>query len=217
MLYLKERQELCDVTQMIWDRWLTNAAGGNITVKVTDNHWIMTPTLCAQQKHNRLLPEDILVVDDTMTILEGNGKITRETNMHMGIYETDPRVKAVIHCHPKEIMPFAAMGIEMPLILENIKKLGSFPCLRFAPATTVELAEVVKEHVKGLVENGTSVPYGALLREHGIIVADTSLKKCYDIVERLESNAYTYIQSKVLELTGHKWATVDNHNYNTEE
>lgn len=217
MKYEQQRQELCDVTQMIWDRWLTNAAGGNITVKVSDEHWIMTPTLCAQQKHNRLVPSDILVVDKDYQIIEGDGGITRETNMHMAIYESDPRVKAIIHAHPKEIMPFAAMGIEMPLILENIKKLGTFPCLRFAPATTKELAAVVKEHVDGLVAAGKALPYGALLREHGIIVADTSLKKCYDIVERLESNAYTYIQTKVLELTGHKWAAIADHNYNLEE
>ncbi len=217
MLYKQERQDLCDVVRLMYDRWLTNAAGGNVTVKVNDKHWIMTPTLMSQDKWCRLVPENILVVDQDMNIVEGHGKMTRETNMHMAIYETDPRVKAIIHAHPKELMPFATMGIEMPLITEACKKMGSFPCLRYAPATSVELAEVVREHVQKLVKENHSLPYGTSLREHGVILADVSLKKCYDMLERLETNAYTYVQCKVLEASGHTFQSTEGHDYNTEE
>lgn len=208
MLYRLERQKLCDWMLVMYDRWLTNAAGGNVTVKVNDDHWIMTPTLMAQEKLCRLVPENILVVDKDLNIIEGDGNLTRETNMHMAIYETDPRVKAIIHAHPKEIMPFATMGITMPIINENLRKMGDLPCLEYAPATTVILAERVRDFVKSKVEANTALPYGAMLQEHGIILAETSLEKCYDILERLEANAYTYIQARVLEMTGHKWNAV---------
>ncbi len=217
MLYQSERQALCDVVASMFDRWLTNAAGGNVTVKINEEHWIMSPTLMAQEKFCKLTPDNILVVDKDMNIIEGDGGITRETNMHMAIYDTDPRVRAIIHAHPKEQMPFATMGIEIPLITEAVKKMVSFPCLRYAPATTVELANVVKEHVQGLLAQGRSLPYGASLREHGVIIADTSLKKCYDMLERMETNAYTYVQCKVLELTGHTFGSTDGHDYNVEE
>lgn len=213
MLYKLERQKLCDWTLTMYDRWLTNAAGGNITVKINEKHWLMTPTLMAQEKLCRMVPENILVVDKELNIIEGDGQLTRETNMHMAIYETDPRVGAVIHAHPKELMPFAAMGIKMPIINENLKKIGEFPCLPFAPATTVLLADEVRKFVQEKVDNKVSLPYGALLQEHGIILAETTLERCYDVLERLEANAYTYIQTKVLELTGHKWkeSTSNNH------
>ena len=206
MLYRLERQKLCDWMLVMYDRWLTNAAGGNVTVRINDEHWIMTPTLMAQEKLCRLVPENILVVDKDLNIVEGDGQLTRETNMHMAIYETDPRVKAVIHAHPKELMPFATMGIGMPIINENLRKMGDLPCLPYAPATTVVLAERVREFVDELVSKGANLPYGALLQEHGIILAETSLEKCYDVLERLEANAYTYIQAKILELTGHQWS-----------
>lgn len=217
MLYLLERQALCDVVASMFDRWLTNAAGGNVTAKVNDEHWIMSPTLMAQEKFCKLKPENILVVDKDLNIIEGDGGITRETNMHMAIYRADPRVRAIIHAHPKEQMPFATMGIEIPLITEAVKKMVSFPCLSYAPATTIELANIVKTYVEQLLKEERNLPYGAALREHGVIIADTSLKKCYDMLERMETNAYTYVQCKLLELTGHTYKSTDGHDYNLEE
>jgi len=55
------------------------------------------------------------------------------------------------------------------------------------------------------------------LQEHGIILAETSLEKCYDVLERLEANAYTYVQTKVLELTGHQWAKSTSHEHVSDE
>lgn len=198
-MYLEERQKLCTIVKSQFDRWLTNAAGGNVTVKVNEEHWIMTPTLMSQNKLCDLVPNNILVVDRDMNILEGDGKLTRETNMHMALYETDSRIKAVIHAHPKEMMVYAAMGVDMPLVCENVAKLGkTLECLEYAPATTVELAERVRDFAKRKVAEGAALPFGALLKGHGVILADKSLESCNDMLERLESNAYAYTQSSLL-------------------
>ena len=74
MLYQKEREEMCEVVKAMFDRDLTNAAGGNLSERMNENHFIMTPTLMAQQKLCRLEPEDILVVDKELNIIEGRGK-----------------------------------------------------------------------------------------------------------------------------------------------
>ena len=44
MMYKKEREELCEVVKLMFDRKLTNAAGGNVSVKINDEHIIMTPS-----------------------------------------------------------------------------------------------------------------------------------------------------------------------------
>lgn len=59
---MKERQNLCEVTQMMFDRFITNTAGRNITAKGSNEHWIMTPTLMSQVKFCRLEPDDILII-----------------------------------------------------------------------------------------------------------------------------------------------------------
>jgi len=147
MMFLDERIDLCEVARMMFDRYLTNAAGGNITVKVSEELFLMTPTLMSQAKFCRLTPEDILVVDKHGNIYEGKGKLTREFNMHMAAYEALPEAGAVIHGHAKESMVFASLGMQMPNLTEATQKLGDIATLEFAPATTKELAKIVREHL----------------------------------------------------------------------
>lgn len=214
MMYLEERNDLCVVTQMMFDRFITNAAGGNITVKVSEEHWIMTPTLMSQAKHCRLKPEEILVIDKNANIIEGDGKVTREVNMHMAIYDVMPKAGAVIHAHPKESMVFASLGLDLPHLCEATQKLGEIKTLPFAPATSPELAEIVKNYMSNRSED---VPVATLLREHGIVVVDKTLRKAYDMLERVEYNAYVNIQAKVFEALGIVKKENTKHSYNLEE
>ena len=206
MLYELERIKMCKIVKSMFDRWTTNAAGGNVSMRVGNGHFIMTPTLMSVEQLWDPNPEGILVVDDNLNIVEGVGRSTREINMHMTIYNTDERVNAVIHAHPKEMMVFATMGIDMPLVNENVKKLGeTLPCLPYAPATTEELANTVGEFVNKQILNGVEPTYGALLREHGVILAGDTLEKTNNMLERLETDAYTYIQSIPLQQAGFKY------------
>ncbi len=218
MLYLQERKNMCRIARSEFERFITNAAGGNFSMRVSDEHWIMTPTLSAQDKLNVLNPEDILVIDKDYNIIEGLGKVTREVNMHMAVYEEDPRINAVIHSHPKEMMVFATMGIDMPLITENVKKIGeTMPCLDFAPATSQDLADVVRAHIKEVVKTDMPPLYGALLENHGSIVCGKSLNIVNDMIERLETNAYVLVQREILKSAGYKENITEGAEYNLEE
>jgi len=214
MMFLEERIDLCEVARMMFDRYLTNAAGGNITVKVSEELFLMTPTLMSQAKFCRLTPEDILVVDKHGNIYEGKGKLTREFNMHMAAYEALPEAGAVIHGHAKESMVFASLGMQMPNLTEATQKLGDIATLEFAPATTKELAKIVREHL--LSRNG-QLPVAALLNKHGVIVVDRTLRKAYDMFERLEYNAYVGIHAKIFSALGLYKEERKAYNYNLEE
>ncbi|MCR1898426.1 class II aldolase/adducin family protein [Irregularibacter muris] len=207
MLYELERREMCRIVKSMFDRWTTNVAGGNLSAKVDEGIFIMTPTLMSEEQLWNPNPEGILVVDKDLNIIEGVGKLTREINMHMAIYHTDKRVNAVIHAHPKEMMAFATMGIDMPLVCENVGKLGeAFPCLPYAPAVSEELANAVTTFIKEeILPTGVQPPYGALLRGHGVILAGDGLASTNNILERLEINAYTYVQSIALQSAGFKY------------
>ncbi|BCU81333.1 L-fuculose-phosphate aldolase [Polycladomyces abyssicola] len=199
MLYFEERKDLCEVARMMFDRLLTNAAGGNISVKMSDSRFIMTPSLMSQQKFCRLKPEEILVVDSNGNILEGDGQLTREFNMHMAAYDAMPDAGAVIHAHPKESMVFASLGLEMPHMCEATRKLGEIRTLEYAPATSKDLADRVYAYLRS---RAGDIPVATLLREHGILVIDKTLRKAYDMLERIEFNAYVNIQAKLFELMG---------------
>lgn len=199
MLYPEERQEICDYVKMMFDRKFTNTAGGNVSVKVNDEHYLMTPSLMSQQYHCELSPEQILVIDNNEEIVEGEGTKTREINMHMAAYRENPNAHSVIHAHALDSMFFATVGLDMPNITEASHKLGELKCLDYRPATTPELAEIVKEQVR---KDGGQVPKAYLLNKHGVLVLGESLQKNYDMLERLEWNANIAFKYMVFDKLG---------------
>lgn len=189
MMYKEEREKLCRYTKSMFDRKLTNAAGGNVSVKVSEEHYIMTPSFMSQAHLCDLVSEQILVIDKEGNILEGDGKVTREFNMHMVCYEENEKVGCVIHAHPLDSMVFATLGMDMPNLSEASEKLGEIKCLEYAPSTSTELAEKVREELK----KANRIPQAFLLKRHGILLQGDNIEKTYDMVERLEWNAHIAI------------------------
>lgn len=198
MMFLEERKQICEVAKIMFDRNLTNAAGGNISMRINEKYILMTPTLMSQRKFCRLKPEEILVLDYNLKKIEGEGNTTRESNMHLGILKEAPLAKAVIHAHPKYAMVFACLGIQMPIYYEACEKLKEIITLPYAQACSVELAERVTEYIRGRKDELKDHGLVALLRNHGIIVVETDLYKAYDLLERVETNAYVSIEAKQL-------------------
>lgn len=188
MLYQKEREQLADIVKKMFDRYETNTAGGNVSARVSDEHIIMSPTLMSQKYHCDISPYQVLVVDMDENIVEGDGKITREINMHMVCYQHNRKIGAVVHGHALHSMVFATIGMDMPNLTEATQKFGEIKCLDFAPATSPELANNVKVYLE---EKGPDAVLNTiLLNKHGVLVTDETLEKAYDNLGRLEYNAY---------------------------
>ncbi|MEW9122976.1 MAG: class II aldolase/adducin family protein [Thermotaleaceae bacterium] len=199
MRFEKERKEMCQVARIMFDRNLTNAAGGNISLRIDDDYILMTPTLMSQEKFCRLEPEEILILDYEMNKIEGEGGITREANMHLGVLKALPLANAVIHAHPRDAMVFACLGLSIPLIYEATEKLGEIITLPYGKACSIELANIAVAYFEKRKDELSSHGLAALLRRHGILVIDRSLKKAYDILERIETNAYVSLQARFFE------------------
>lgn len=214
MLYLEERKEMSKIVKTMFDRWLTNAAGGNFSWKVSDEHYIMTASGLSCKCLWDIEPEDVLVVDNHWEIVEGRGKATREINMHRAMYENDSKVKAVVHAHPKDLMVYASMGLDMPIVTEALEFIGdSIPCLPYQIATTKELADMVgkwtvdysvdvEEKMKHAHE--AFYAYAALIRRHGVIVASDDFHIANMMLEILETNAYVHLNATILKNSGYK-------------
>lgn len=200
MLYQQEREELAKTVKLMFERYETNTAGGNVSVRMNEKHIIMTPTLMSQKYHCDLSPYQILVVDMDENIVEGVGKITREINMHMACYKHNEDIGCVVHGHALYSMVFATMGMNMPNLTEATQKLGDIHCLDYAPATSPELAAKVKTHLESKEEN--PVTNAILLNKHGVLITDKTLQTTYDLLGRLEYNAYIAEKALVFEKLG---------------
>ena len=51
--YYEMRQEMVTTARLMFERRLTNAAGGNFAVRVDDNRILISPSLMSERKHCR--------------------------------------------------------------------------------------------------------------------------------------------------------------------
>lgn len=216
MLYQKEREQLADYVKKMFDRYETNTAGGNVSARVSDQHIIMSPTLMSQKWHCDISPYQVLVVDmENERVLEGDGNITREINMHMACYRHNREIGAVVHGHSLYSMVFATIGMDMPNLTESTQKFGEIKCLAFAPATSQELADKVASYLEKKGED--AVTNTLLLNSHGVLVTDKTLERAYDNLGRLEYNAYIAEKALLFDKLGIKKLKNEDYNYNLDE
>ena len=77
MDYLEERKFICKIAKSLFDRKLTDAAGGNISIKVSEDHFLMTPTLASVQYLWELEAAQILLVDKKLSLIEGTEQMPK--------------------------------------------------------------------------------------------------------------------------------------------
>ncbi|MDR1796575.1 MAG: class II aldolase/adducin family protein [Clostridiales Family XIII bacterium] len=181
---------MCETALQLWDRKLTNALGGNFCMRVGEGELLITPTLMSEGKHCRLEPKDILLIDYEAKILEGEGGLSRETDMHIGLLRDFPAIGAVIHAHPQNGMVFAAYEKPIPSVTEASEAQGAAGLIDFAPTCTPELAAAVLRYYEArrpLLEKG---PLAAVMRKHGLVVTAPNLNAAFAFLEVVETDAY---------------------------
>lgn len=195
------RRQIAHIGRLLFDRKLTDAAGGNISVRVGDVV-CMSPTRAGQMRQWQLDPEDVVIVDMDMNIIHGEGGLTREANVHFGLHRTYPNYgNAVIHAHPQNLMVFACANREMPPVQEATRKFGTTPVIQYAPAHTPELGERIVASMQGREARIKKHAAGTIAPWHGLFLMGKTLYAAFDAVERLDNNAYTIIMGQMLGAT----------------
>jgi L-fuculose-phosphate aldolase len=174
----------------LYERGLTTCLGGNISLKVSAETILITPS--GIDKGN--------ITGDQIGQLHPNGanltpmlKPSMETQMHLAVYAARPDVKAVIHAHPVTVSTFAASKtqINCRLLAESRLFLGEVQTAPYACMGTAKLAENVV-HVLATGNNAI------LMANHGALTVGESLLQAYDRMEVLESAAKITLMTKLL-------------------
>jgi L-fuculose-phosphate aldolase len=194
------RAHLAEIARLIYDRRLSDSAGGNISQRAADGNIYMSPRYTGSRLHWRLLPEDIICVSPTGELLEGDGELSREFRMHLAIYEEFPECNGICHAHPHNILVFASAERPLPPTSEQTDKYGTIPLTRFAKAHSNDLAESVLEALKPQRDKLKQHAIACLLPRHGVTVAGRDLNDAYDALERLDGSAKIWIDRAALAL-----------------
>lgn len=198
IIFEREREDMAKLVKLIFERKNTNAAGGNFSFKVVDDqgkdYIIMTPTMMSEAYLGKITPSQVLVVEPhTRKIIAGEGKLTREINLHEAVYDANSEVRAVLHAHAPNSMFWATSGLDMPNLTEPTQKVKYIEVLPFEPNCSEELAEIVKNHIINAKDK--TLPREYLLDSHGVLITTggesglAAIHKAMAILDTVEWNA----------------------------
>ncbi len=183
------RDEIAKLAKSMYERGLTFGSSGNISVKREDG-WLMTPTGVSM---GEIDPARIAKLDPSGQHISGD-KPTKETFLHLAMYEQRATAGAVVHLHathsvavscladvnPKDVLP--------PITAYYVMKIGTLPLVPYFPPGDLDLARAVREMA--------SDHHAVLLANHGPVVAGKSLRDAVYATEELEETAKLFLMLK---------------------
>lgn len=191
------RDVLAYIGRMLFERRLTDFAGGNISLCV-DGQIYISPRYSGARQHWDIDPNSIVSGGiDSDDVLSQPG-FSREGKAHLKVYRSFPEAAAIIHAHSFYILPFAAAGRAIEPVLEATDKFGRIEPVTFAPAHSQDLADHI---VQGLEKQRARISVQAaavLLPRHGIFAVSKDIYACLDAVERINWNCWCILAQKML-------------------
>ena len=194
------RKLIARVGKIMLDRNLTDLAGGNISVRVGDKV-AMSPSYAGTRKFWVLEPEDVLVLDLKGNLLEGDGKISRESPTHLKLLNSFyPQGQAVIHAHARNVMVFCAANRPIHPVLEYASKFGEIKLAQYARGGVhgEKLAENVRAALAGQEERMARQAAAVMVPWHGLFAIGKDLYSVLDAVERIEVHARSILFAQLL-------------------
>jgi L-fuculose-phosphate aldolase len=189
--------QLCEAGRIMFEKRLTDIAGGNISARVDDIVY-MSPRYSGSKFHWDLTPQNLVSGRWEDDEISQNPNFSREGWSHLYIYRNFPDVKAVVHAHPFYVMPFASLCRPMEPVLEATQKFGVIEVTKPAPAHSIELAEYVVEALKGKEDKMLKQAAVVTIPYHGVICAGKEFFLTLDALERINLNAYCLMARKSL-------------------
>jgi ribulose-5-phosphate 4-epimerase/fuculose-1-phosphate aldolase len=180
------RDRIVKFGRSIFERGLTFGSTGNISVKLDDG-WLMTPT---GSSLGDLDPAKLSKIGRDGRHLGGDPP-TKESFLHIAMYEERPRAGAVVHLHSTHSTAVSCMhGIDPanilpPLTAYYVMRVGTLPLVPYFAPGDINLAKAVRELA--------SRHHAVMLANHGPVVAGSTLENAVYATEELEETAKLFL------------------------
>ena len=175
---LTARSKLADICKLLYDRELTVSAGGNMSLRLNEKEFIITPS---GRNKGLLRPHEMVLMNINGKVLS-DGRPSMENKFHIALFKANPDTASVIHCHPLYCTALAVRGerIKSALTPEGVILLGEVPMVGYFTPGSKRLTDAVAEYAS----------HKAMLMErHGAITQGRTLEEAFNRMEELEFQA----------------------------
>jgi len=191
MTYMEIREQICDVCHKMWQLGWVAANDGNVSVKLPDGNFLVTPTGISK---SFITPDKLLIINKDIEVIETSEgrKPSSEMKMHMRCYAERPDVGAVVHAHPPTATGYAVANkpLDEYSMIETVIALGSIPVTPYGTPSTYEVPDAIAPY---LGEHDA-----VLLQNHGALTVGADLITAYYRMETLELFAKISLNAHLL-------------------
>ena len=193
MKWQSERTIVVRAAQQLLRLGLVAATSGNVSLRLEgDEKEGLIAVTPASMEYETMTPEDIVIVDYDVDVIEGDAVPSSESLTHVAVYKARSDISAVIHTHSIYASVLAVAGVPLPPILDELVAYLGGP---------VEVAEYGFPSSEDLGEKAIQAMgerNAVFIRNHGVLAAGRDMPDALRACELVERAAQIYIQARAL-------------------
>ena len=190
------RQEICNIGASLYARGYVHASAGNISVKLDDGSFLITPTDACL---GNLVSDELAHISAEGVQLSG-ARASKTLTLHRNIYSAATNARCVIHTHATNLVSLTLQGvwsdtdIVPPITPYFVMKVGHVPLIAYqrpgAPSVATEVASRIEQ------SNAAHCPIRCVMLERlGPVVWHASPAEASAVLEELEETAKLWLMS----------------------
>jgi len=182
------RRAIVATAREIYDRKLSGAADGNLSIRIGADRLLTTPSA----RHKGKLREEDIVLCDMAGRPVGRGKPSSEIALHTEAYKRRPDAGAVIHAHPPMAIAYSLAGGQLSevLVSEVVFACGQIATAPYTTPTTRDVPDVLGEYLKCYDV--------VLMARHGSVTLGPDLETALIRLDALEHTAHIYAAVRMM-------------------
>jgi 3-dehydro-4-phosphotetronate decarboxylase len=188
------REEICRVGRSLFERGYLHATAGNISVRLADGGFLITPTEACL---GFLDPARLAQVAADGTQVAGD-RASKTLALHRRIYAAAPDARCVIHSHSTHLVALTLQGvwstddIVPPITPYFVMKVGHVPLIPYHRPGDPAAADAVAERIARFAARGTPIR-AVMLDRLGPNVWHASPAEAMAVLEELEETAKLWL------------------------
>jgi ribulose-5-phosphate 4-epimerase/fuculose-1-phosphate aldolase len=191
------RDEICRVGRSLFERGYVHATAGNISVRLEDGSFLITPTDACM---GYLEPARISHVGADGTQLSGD-RASKTLALHRRIYGADADARCVIHTHSTHLVALTLKGvwrmsdIVPPITPYFVMKVGHVPLIPYHKPGDARVADLVSDTILQAQANGAPIR-AVMLDRLGPNVWQSTPAAAMATLEELEETARLWLTTQ---------------------
>jgi ribulose-5-phosphate 4-epimerase/fuculose-1-phosphate aldolase len=191
------RDEICRVGASLFARGYVHASAGNISVRLPDGGFLITPTDACL---GALDPARLAAVDAHGVQTAGD-RASKTLALHRRIYDSAPDAHCVIHTHSTHLVALTLAGVWStddvvpPITPYFVMKVGHVPLIPYHRPGDPAVAELVARRISAMRGAGTPIR-AVMLDRLGPNVWHRSPAEACAVLEELEETARLWLMTR---------------------